>query len=85
MNAAFWAKTMLDHVFIEGIRAHVFWWREQLDGIAWHKSHQRAFALAHGAIARHDFGDFTFNFKGDLTTMTTSLVFHGTAPFLLFE
>jgi hypothetical protein len=67
---------MLYDVLVERISAHLFRRREQCHCLPRNEPHQRAFALAYGTVARHDFWNFALDLEGNLAAMAASSVFH---------
>ena len=75
VNAAGLAKTVLDNVLVERVRADVFFRCEHVQLIARHEPQERSFAGAHRAIARHRPVKFTFSSNATLPQWQLPLYF----------
>jgi hypothetical protein len=83
MNAAPLAKTVLDNVLVEGVRADVVIRREHAQLFARHEPQERSFAEAHRAIACHRSIELAFDLERNLTAVAATLVFHVISPCVL--
>lgn len=83
MDAAFWAKLMLDGMFAKGVGSQVRFRSQQAQFVSRYKPHERSLPGTNGAVAIDKLGNFALDFEGDLTTVTTTFVFHCPAPFSL--
>jgi hypothetical protein len=76
MHPALWTKSVFDRVLIERVSVGVLVWRQKLQLIARDEPHERALALANGAIAGHGTGKYSFNLECNAPAVAASLVKH---------
>jgi len=80
VNAAVLAKTVLDHMLVEGVYADVVVGSEHAQLIAGDKPQERSFTGTHGTIACHGAIDLAFDLEGNFPAMTTTFVLHVGPP-----
>jgi hypothetical protein len=80
VNAARLAKTVLDDVLVERVRAEVLFRCEHVQLLARYKPQERSFAGTHRAIAGHRPIELAFYLEPNLAAVTATLVLHVISP-----
>jgi hypothetical protein len=80
MNATRLAKTVLDNVLVEGVRADVVIRCQHAQLVPRHEPQEGSFTGAHRTIAGHRPIELTFDLERNLAAVAATLVLHAVSP-----